>query len=336
MWKRSTPEAHPPDVEHDCQPVPLPTCWTTPHLPSLEDLIAHARTLAALGFGLTPTCFPTGPGRCVHHGECGRSAGKRPLRLGFVSAAAQLQTPDATEVLLRSCWPCNLALVVGAGFVVIEADSPAADQELIAPCGGVAPITPTRLGRPGRGRGFIFTCPPGSLTRATHRGKSGAIDVLPGGSIFVVPPSIHATGHRYCWAPGCAPWDAAPLPVPDGLLRLVQSRLGQRVDNQHPHPSVAADPHVAQLAARVRPVVTSEVARLIRCDLLVARLWRAEGKRHGDVSRSGLDFSLAQRLFRLRVPLLDIACALAYRPSSHANDPTYTARTALRASGASR
>ena len=125
---------------------------------------------------------------------------------------------DLVEVTKR-VWPVNVGIVTGNELVVVEADSPEADVELVGMLGG-AINTPTRQPRSGRGRAWLLRAPTGHHMRnRAHLGASGAIDVRGRNGLLVVPPSRHVTGHSYTW--DIAPWDCELAVIPDALLKFV-------------------------------------------------------------------------------------------------------------------
>jgi hypothetical protein len=123
--------------------------------------------------------------------------------------------------LVMKFFPCGIAMVVPQGIVVVEGDSPEGEREIVALASGATDAAPARERREGRGRGWLFRADSTvKIPQRAHLGESGAVDVLPPGAIFVMPPSIHRTGHRIGWVPGRAPWEApAPL-IPSALLQL--------------------------------------------------------------------------------------------------------------------
>lgn len=51
------------------------------------------------------------------------------------------------------------------------------------------------------------------------------IDVRGEGGQVVAPPSVHATGQRYAWEEGLAPWDVKLAKAPDWIVRLVAAQV---------------------------------------------------------------------------------------------------------------
>lgn len=281
-----------------------------------------ARSLAACGLPVEPTCFPVGPSECRGHGPCD-AAGKRPRRSGYKETGRSQQTPDEAAALVTQHYPCNIAIVTGPTLVIFEADSPEADEELLTLGGPALLATPTRLGRPGRGRGYLLRCQ-APLGNAAKLGFSGAIDRRGDGGIFIAPGSMHSTGYWYSWAPGRAPWEHQLADVPSSLLAL-------RSSPKQTTSMSFSDNELHELASQVTPYLSPSVNRVRASYRKVAQLWAGEGKRRGDTSASGLDFSLARELIQRGVNPLEVACALAARTDSASADGTYCARTALAA-----
>ncbi len=291
----------------------------------VDILIAWAAQLFALGIPVVPLCRPWPSGGCTaatHAVPC-PDAGKRPLMAGYPAMAHQMPPWDQVTRFLTKFFPCNLGIVVPVGLAIVEADSPMAEVEISTLAGGVTEYAPTRERRAGRGRGCLFLVPAGvNLAPRTHLGASASIDVLPVGSIFVVPPSVHRTGHAYAWVPGRAPWEAAPPVLPPGLLKLAMQGAGPRSVG----PSATVDREA------FTPQVSSRVAFLLASRRKLELLWNGDGKKRGDTSRSGMDYSLAAELHNAGVPIKEIAEAIAARPDAHRCDADYAMKTALKAS----
>ena len=290
----------------------------------LDLVIEHLVELHGLGLACVPICRPTGDSACSapwHPVPC-EAVGKRPLIAGYPAMAEAL--PPASELVesVVELFPCDLGIVVPRWAVVVEGDSRDGEREIVALAGAAIERAPVRERREGRGRGWLFRIDPESeLPKRVHVGTSNAIDILPPGSIFVIPPSVHRTGHRYNWVPARAPWDVPISALPPALYELAMDgakEVGQR--------------QVDLGCGEFAPRLSSRVAFLIASRSDLARLWRGEGKSHGDTSRSGVDYSVATLLDIAGVPLNEIAEAIAARPGAHRADRNYCVRTALAAS----
>ena len=232
--------------------------------------------------------------------------------------------PPASELVesVVALFPCNLGIVVPRWAVVVEGDSQEGEKEIVALAGAAIDHAPARERREGRGRGWLFQIGPGSEhPKRVRVGTSKAIDILTAGSVFVVPPSVHRTGHRFRWVSGRAPWEVSTPTLPTALNGLAIDGATERTQWQ-------VDLGCGEFAPRL----SSRVAFLIASRSDLARLWRGEGKSHGDTSRSGVDYSVATLLDIAGVPLNEIAEAIAARPGAHRADRNYCVRTALAAS----
>ena len=294
-------------------------------------LLAEARDLADTGFALVPVCKPRpdGNGQCFspwHEQPCSR-VGKRPLAKGYPAQARR--PPTAKEIVseLESKWPCGLAIVTGAGVVVVEGDSFEAEAEIEALAGSVVQATPARERRPGRGRGYLFKVPEGvALPNRAHLGNSKSIDARAEGGIFVVPSSLHPSGHIHRWVRGRGPSQTPLQWLPKGLASLLASPTPSTPRN-------AARPFApVRTGTRHRHGVPGTVAAVMGAYPRIRALF--DGTRSGlrDSSRSGTDFALAVELLRRRVGAADIVSSLMARSNSHRRDPDYAARTVARAS----
>lgn len=301
----------------------------------LKATLAHARRLYESGLVSIPLCRPiaASASRCsgawhsaqataddgsIRRQPC-TNIGKRPLVRDFYSWAASDPGWPAIRDLLQRRAPCNLAIVTGP-IIVVETDSLAAESEVIALGGAVLNETPTRERRAGRGRAWLFSGEPGVTNRA-HLGHSQAIDVRATRGIFVVPPSVHVSGHRYRWLPGLAPWEVRPPTLPQKLRALVAS--------SGPAPLI----RTATAVSLVNTCLPATVKFRLAARPEFARLWRGEGKVRGDCSASGYDFAVARALVRDGLPDREILTALALRPGAHRKDIDYLARTVAQARG---
>lgn len=248
---------------------------------------------------------------------------------GYKAWAQQPLPWTETTRLIEKFAPCNLGIVVPNGTVVVEGDSPEAEAEIEFIAAGATVVAPARERRPGRGRGWLFRVDSRlELALRTHRGATKAIDILPGGSIFVVPPSMHRTGHFYTWVAGRAPWEVPPVALPPGLMNLL-------VDPGHERAAAPKSISVT-VPTSFTPGLSARVEFLLSSRPKLAALWNGEGMRRGDTSRSGYDYAVARELLSHGVPVQEVAEALAERPEVHRQDPTYLIRTALSAAGRSK
>lgn len=290
---------------------------------NVADLRAHAtavgwhlHTLREAGLQVVPTCLPSEDGGCSapwHPKPC-QSRGKRPL----LSAYVQASSGDVDCEIRARGGRVNLALVVGAGQVVVETDSPEAEAEVLGLLDG-EPITPTRERRPGRGRAWTFATS-ADVPCPKHIGASKTIDVLSGPSaLLVVAPSVHKSGHRVAWVVGMEPWNVPPAALPPRLADLIV------------RPGVIGRPVTAPMKAVIEPAISPRVRALLVHRPDVRNLWLGL-KSWGDTSRSGVDMSFAVALLRDGVQPAEVVAALALRQDVRRVDATYLNLTVAKAS----
>lgn len=295
-----------------------------PPAPAPRDLLlGHVRALHSHGIAAVPLCAPTPGGACTaswHERPCAK-AGKRPLVEGYPDFAT-LPPGEHLLRLLGKFYPCNLGLVIPDWMVVAEADSPLAETEITELSGGATALAPCRERRQDRGRGWLFRKPAlEPFKNQIHAGTSGAVDLLGPGTIFVVPPSVHQTGHVYSWANGRAPWDVEVPFIPTGLHALAAVPSGER-------PPDVTEAEIVGFT----PGLSPRVKFLMSARKRVSQLWSGIGGTQPDQSRSGYDYGLARELAVAGVPVKDIAEAIAVRPGAKRADAEYCITTARAAS----
>lgn len=261
-----------------------------------------------------PLCRPTDPDKCSarwHDAPC-PSAGKRPLVKGY---QAFKDVPPSRECLAH--WAAqlpalNLGGVVRTGYLVVEADSPDADTELLDIMPELATLAPCRAARPGRGRAWILATPGiSTLGNRAALGVSKKIDVRGPGGLLVLPPSLHRTGHVVTWAPGRSITDLVPCAANSALLELVTPK--PRKTGRGPKLSCGnrrSTPSQSNQSVEIPAIVK----HLISACLEFRRLWYGTGKQYGDTSRSGYDFAVACFLLDVNVPKQTVIQALRSRP----------------------
>jgi hypothetical protein len=155
-------------------------------------------------------------GRCT----CGRgdcpSPGKHPRVTGWQQVATT--DPDVVTRLWRRFPGANIGLVTG-DILALDSDPRHGGDDSLADLErqhGALPLTPhSHTG--GGGDHFLFraTFPVGNKTNVAP-----GLDIRGVGGFIVLPPSAHASGHRYAW--DCAAHvDDTPLaPAPDWLVDL--------------------------------------------------------------------------------------------------------------------
>lgn len=123
-------------------------------------------------------------------------------------------------------WPeANLGVVMGAGLVDIETDvKPEANgEQSLADWATRARVTiPLTWSFKSGGGGVhrLFRCN-GDVPNRVN--VLPAVDIRGGSGYAVFPPSVHPSGLRYEWLPGCSPADlpGGPAPVPPELFFLL-------------------------------------------------------------------------------------------------------------------
>lgn len=144
--------------------------------------------------------------------------GKRPL-----IQWQMLQHRHPTELEVRywlTRWPdANLGLVTGAisGLVVLDVDPAHGGtrslHRLLAEHGPLPPTPEVLTG--GGGRHLYFAHPAEPVHNAAA--IAPGLDIRGDGGYVVAPPSTHASGHRYHWAPGRSPAECPLAPFPEWL-----------------------------------------------------------------------------------------------------------------------
>ena len=91
--------------------------------------------------------------------------------------------------------------------------------------GGADLLTSTALTSRG-GRHLYYRS--GANTYATRRNwPFPGIDTIGQGLAVVAPPSVHALGDVYAWAPGLDPWTTPPRELPPALAAIIGKEPGR-------------------------------------------------------------------------------------------------------------
>jgi hypothetical protein len=149
--------------------------------------------------------------------------GKRPLVAWLEYQGRQ---PAASEVAgWFGRWPdANLAIVTGiqSGLVVLDVDVRHGGAQSLAELEAAHGSLPRTIAAAtgGGGRHLYFSHPGGVVHNRV--GLAPGIDVRGDGGCVVAPPSLHPSGHRYAWEPGCAPAQARLAPLPGWLTQLIR------------------------------------------------------------------------------------------------------------------
>jgi len=147
--------------------------------------------------------------------------GKRPL---VAWLEFQDRQPTAAEVAgWFGRWPeANVGIVTGivSGLVVLDVDARHGGAQSLSALEtehGPLPWT-IAVATGGGGRHCYFSHPGGVVHNKV--GLAPGIDLRGDGGGVVAPPSLHPSGRRYTWEPGCAPAQARLAPLPLWLSQL--------------------------------------------------------------------------------------------------------------------
>jgi len=149
--------------------------------------------------------------------------GKRPL---VRWEHFQTEAPDAFQVSAWwHRWPnANVGIVTGvlSGLIVLDVDPRHGGERSRAQLEqqhGRLPHSVEAL--TGGGGRHIYFAHPGGVVRNRVELMPG-IDIRGDGGLVVAPPSLHASGQRYAWAPRCTPDESEIAPLPTWLLALIR------------------------------------------------------------------------------------------------------------------
>lgn len=160
--------------------------------------------------------------------SCGRKSCKRMAKHPLVLNGALAATTDLAQIAAWwSQWPqANIATRVGGigeyGAVVIDIDSPTgrvADLGLSR-----EDLETVRAFSGGGGEHLFYQVPAGMNFTNSNVLLPDGIDVRAGNGYVLLWPSRHASGQRYRWQPGHAPWQIGLRPVPDMLLPRLKTK----------------------------------------------------------------------------------------------------------------
>jgi hypothetical protein len=160
----------------------------------------------------------------AHRLACG-SPGKVPLGR-WRHLQSRRATPEEVRAMVAGAGAegmvPNLGAVMGVssgGLVSVDADGPAAVEWCHVALG--ERLLRTASFRTGRGVRWLFRVPQGA-PMPPSRALAAGVELLSAGRQTVLPPSLHSSGVRYAWGPGCdartwpkrvLPWDMALAPA---------------------------------------------------------------------------------------------------------------------------
>jgi hypothetical protein len=249
----------------------LPLHYPLPHRNGLQPVPGDRKPAAGTG------CSCRDPG-------CGQ-LGKHPLG-SLVPHGVKGATCNRARIL--AWWTrhprANIGLATGHTFDVLDLDGPAgaqAIQELAATHGFQSSGPLVRTG----GGGWHYYLRPTGLGNASPAGLAH-VDWRGRGGYVVAPPSRHASGHPYQWAPG-RDLDTPPGQVPAVLLERLQPHQVQRPTSPVQLPAVANGPGEryarAALAEELTRVATAPVGQRNR------QLWESTRNLYNLVATGALD-----------------------------------------------
>jgi hypothetical protein len=154
--------------------------------------------------------------------------GKRPF-VAWLEFQSRRASRSEVAGWFRQRPDANVGIVTGAlsGLLVLDIDARhGGDRSLSELELAHGPLPPTVEALTGGGGRHLYFAHPGGVVH-NRVGLAPGIDLRGDGGCVVAPPSLHPSGTRYAWAPGRAPDDARPAPVPHWLARLAQPEGGR-------------------------------------------------------------------------------------------------------------
>lgn len=192
--------------------------------PTPAERIAAALAYRAFGWSVLALCPPDHQGMTAkHRDKCG-SPGKCPWHR-WKQYQDQLPTEAEINDWFQRNPQSNVGLALGpvSGVVRIDVDGQAGEAALAEASRGDLPDTLTFTGGKDYSRGLLFAIPPGVTVRTTVKPLliGAELRLQAKGAQTVLPPSRHANGRVYRWAPGRGPWDVKPAPAPAWLVKAM-------------------------------------------------------------------------------------------------------------------
>ena len=284
-------------------------------------MIDFALAYAAKGWHVLPAHEPAGGG-CTCARPC-RSPGKHPR----IDAGEMFGNATTDPHAIREWWTkwptANIAIALTpSSLAVLDSDGPEGERTLIAMPGDQKP--PSLWAASGSGTGFhiYYAVPAGRSARGTVRDRPG-LDLRNG--IVIAPPSRHASGGRYAWAPGLDQYgtcDVAPAPAwmlkqvprptsvprvpvgaplvenPDAGERMIRAAI-RRLDNAPEGSRDQAMPSAAGvlvMAVEQGGIVEQDLpAAVERVALEAARAWKSPPEKEADKLMRAVEWRLANR-----------------------------------------
>jgi hypothetical protein len=235
---------------------------TAPSAPADARPVSVALDYAARGWAVIPLHTADAAGRCSCRSRACRNPGKHP-RTG--NGVKDRSTDSGQIRRWWSQWPeANVGVATGAdsGLVVLDVDMDKKGFETLDRLQaehGPLPTTPAVLSG-GGGYHLYLRHPGGRIANSVGRLGQG-LDLRGDGGYVVAPPSVHASGEKYVWAPE-RPCDLPLAPLPAWL----RDRVGDARRSATPRGNDASIPEgcrndtLTRLAGRLRRDGLSEAA----------------------------------------------------------------------------
>lgn len=231
-----------------------------------------SKALAEKGFEVFPVYTITPEMECSCGNEGCTSPGKHP-KVRWKAVATS--DPDRLDELAQEFPDHNVAIATGerSGIVVLDVDtagdkSGAESLRLLEELHG--PLPETVKARTGSGGTHFYFRHPGYEVK-NSAGKLGpGLDVRGDGGYVVAPPSLHVSGGRYEWYPGCSPAEVEVAAAPAWMTEAPKaagkrsrvSRASRGLTSGKPIPEGERNDAMFRLACRLRGQGLGEAAIL--------------------------------------------------------------------------
>ncbi len=235
---------------------------------------AAAAAYGELGWRVVLVHGVTEAGGCACGKADCRNPGKHPrAEHGFKDATA---CADAIGAAFRQSGNVGIATGAGSGVWVLDVDGTAGEVSLAAlvACRGALPDT-VECKTGGGGRHIYFAYPEGRTVRNSVAKIAPGLDVRAEGGGAVAPPSRHASGRAYEWAPGRAPKEITTAPAPAWLYEAMDATA---VPSASPSAPIRFDP-AADASAYAAAALNGEVLTVLRA---------SEGSRNDTLNKAAV------------------------------------------------
>ena len=148
----------------------------------------------------------------------------------------------------NSSEPAGVAVVTGAISKTVVVDVDGTDGEMSVRDLKL-PRTVTAI--TGKGRHYYFRHPGGRVGNAVR--LLPGVDVRGDGGYVVAPPSRHASGRHYAWAPSCSPFELDLAPLPKWAMPAARPRVdGEGSESGQVIPAGVRNDRLASIAGAMR------------------------------------------------------------------------------------